>query len=87
MSSAQQRLENKQATKVDRVAELKRKHTSDLKALRLSMQDRANAEIRKAVSTREAEQKKEIKALQAAIKTEAEKNQKPRSRVKAKTLD
>ena len=63
MATPQQRLENKQATKPDRVAELKRKHTSELKALRLSLQDRPNAEIRKAVNAREAAQKKEIKAL------------------------
>lgn len=87
MSSAEQRLENKLATQPDRVAELKQKHTAELKALRLNMQDRPNAEIRKAVSAREAEQKKELKALQAAIKAEAEKHQKPRNRVKSKTLD
>jgi hypothetical protein len=86
-AAAAQRLENKKATKADRVADLKREHTAEIKALRISLQDRPNAEVQKAVNARETEQKKEIKALQAAIKAEAEKHQKVRKPVRAKTLD
>ena len=57
------------------VREFKKKHSGEIKALRKSLRKRPNYEIRKAVETMEAEQKTELKLLQEAIFTEAEKNQ------------
>lgn len=57
------------------VREFKKKHSQEIKALRKSLRKRPNSEIRKAVETMEAGQKAELKSLQEAIVTEAEKNQ------------
>ncbi|OGR65876.1 MAG: hypothetical protein A2X31_00820 [Elusimicrobia bacterium GWB2_63_22] len=57
------------------VREFKKKHSQEIKALRKSLRKRPNAEIRKAVEAMEAGQKAELKSLQEAIVTEAEKNQ------------
>jgi len=59
-------------------AELKRKQSLELKALRRSLLKRPNSEIRKAVKARQAEQKAQLKTLQYRIRAEAEKNQKPK---------
>lgn len=58
------------------VSELKRKQALEIKALRRSLLKRPNAEIRKAVKDREAEQKAQLKTLQNRIRAEAEKDQK-----------
>lgn len=57
------------------VPELKKMHSAEIKALRKSLKKRPNSEIRKAVETREAGHKAEVKSLQEAILTEAEKDQ------------
>ncbi len=67
------------------VAALKIKQAAELKALRVSLKDRPNAEINKAVAARKAEQNAAIQALEATNKTEAEKNQKVKSKPAKKT--
>lgn len=57
------------------VREFKRKHSEEIKALRKSLRKRPNSEIRKAVEAMEDGQKAELKSLQEAIVTEAEKDQ------------
>lgn len=57
------------------VSELKKMHSAEIKELRKSLKKRPNSEIREAVKTREAGQKAELKSLQEAILTEAEKDQ------------
>jgi hypothetical protein len=82
--TAPQRFENKQANKADQIAVLRKTHTAEITALRASLKDLPNAEIQKAVNARRAEQKKEITALRAAIKAEAEKPQKTPHRLPIK---
>jgi len=67
-------------TNVNPVLALKRQQALELKALRTRLKTRPNAEINKAVAVMEADHKAAIKALEASIKTEAEKDQKVRSK-------
>lgn len=74
-------------TNVDPVLALKRQQALELKALRTRLKTRPNAEINKAVAVMEADHKAAIKALEAANKVEAEKDQKVRSKPVKKAND
>ena len=78
--------EKKPAAVQNTVAALKIRQAAELKALRVSLKDRPKAEINKAVAAKKAEQKAAIQALEAANKTEAEKNQKVKSKPAKITL-
>jgi Skp family chaperone for outer membrane proteins len=67
-------------TNVNPVLALKKQQARELKALRVKLKTRPNAEINKAVAAMQADHKTAITALEAANKAEAEKDQKVRSK-------
>lgn len=57
---------------IDAVAELKKKHIDEVKALRESLKGKPQADIRKAIEAKKAEQKTAFKELEKTNKAEIE---------------